>query len=60
MLKISCWIESKKQQLFKIETFCNIINVFTDTFDQCCVIKVNFLQTFERYEDIILGYIAQP
>ncbi len=29
------WIESSKeeQHLFKIEVFCNIIEVFTDTFD---------------------------
>ncbi len=29
------WIESSKEQhSFEIEIFCNIINVFTDTFDQ--------------------------
>jgi len=26
--------KNKKQRLFKIEIFCNIINVFTVTFDQ--------------------------
>ncbi len=29
------WIESSKEQhLFEIEIFCNVINVFTITFDQ--------------------------
>ncbi len=33
--RIHRWIESSKEQhLFEIEIFCNIINVFTVTFDQ--------------------------
>jgi len=33
--RIFRWIESlKEQQLFEIEIFCNIINVFTITFDK--------------------------
>ncbi len=33
--RILWWIESSKEQhLFEIENFCNIINVFTVTFDQ--------------------------
>ncbi len=33
--KIHRWIEtSEKQHLFEIEIYCNIINVFTGTFDQ--------------------------
>ncbi len=27
-------MSSKEQHLFEIETFCNNINAFTDTFDQ--------------------------
>ncbi len=34
-LRIIWWIESSKEQhLFEIEIFCNIISVFTVTFDQ--------------------------
>ncbi len=34
-VRIHRWIEtSEKQHLFEIEIYCNIINVFTDTFDQ--------------------------
>ncbi len=33
--RIHKWIESSKEQhLFEIEIFCNIINIFTITFDQ--------------------------
>jgi len=33
--KILWWIESSKEQhLFEIESFCNIINAFTVSFDQ--------------------------
>ncbi len=31
---------SKEQNLFEIETICNIINVFTVNFDQQCIIAV--------------------
>ncbi len=32
--RILWWIENSKQHLFETEVFCNIINVFTVTFDQ--------------------------
>jgi len=35
-IRILWWIESwKEQHLFKIETFHIVINVFTDTYEQC-------------------------
>ncbi len=38
--RIHRWIESSKEQhLFEIETFWNIINVFTPTFDQFNLFK---------------------
>ncbi len=40
--RIHRWIESSKEQhLFEIETFWNIINVFTVTFDQFNVSLMN-------------------
>ncbi len=40
--RIHRWIESSKEQhLFEIEIFCNIINVFTGTFDQLNASLIN-------------------
>ncbi len=40
------WIESSREQhLFEIQIFCNIINIFTVTFDQ---FNASSPQTFER------------
>ncbi len=34
------WIESSKEQhLFEIEIFCNIVSVFTETFDHSSISK---------------------
>ncbi len=49
--RIHRWIESSKEQcLFEIEIFCNIINVFTVTFDKFNVSlmnkNINFFQFF--------------
>ncbi len=45
--RIHRWIESSKEQhLFEIEIFCNIINVFTVSFDQfnASLIDINFFK----------------
>ncbi len=40
--RIHRWIESSKEQhLFEIAIFCNIINVFTDTFGQYDISMIN-------------------
>ncbi len=67
--RIHRWIEiSKEHILFKIETFCNIINAFIVTFDQFNASllnkNINYFrpQTFERYckykTNIISIYIS--
>ncbi len=42
----------KEQHLFETEIFCNIINVFTVTFDQynesLLIKSINFFQIFEQ------------
>ncbi len=38
------WVESSKEQcLSEIEIFCNIMNVFTVTFDQCNASLLHYL-----------------
>ncbi len=49
--RIHRWIESSKEQhLFEIEIYCNIINVFTVTFEQCKVSLLNkSINVFKLY-----------
>ncbi len=50
IFRLHWWIESSKEQhLFETEIFCNIINVFTVTFDQFHVFLVNkYINFFKK------------
>ncbi len=42
---------SEKQHLFRIETFCNIINTLTDTFDQFDAFLLNKITELKKTAD---------
>ncbi len=47
--------EQKEQHLFETETFCDIIHVFTDTFDQFNARLINkSINCFQKHKTILL------
>ncbi len=56
--RILWWIESSKEHLFEIESFCNIINIFTVTFDQFNASLMNKSINFLEKKMDVTDYIS--